>query len=111
MKLLLDTHTFLWYINNDSRLSPTALGLMNNPGNDLFLSIGSLWEIAIKVRTGKLQLKAPFETFIPKQIAHNRIQTLAVSFPHLVDVSRLALHHRDPFDRLIIAQAMVEGCQ
>jgi PIN domain nuclease of toxin-antitoxin system len=73
------------------------------------LSTASLWEIAVKVSIGKLSLGEPYETFIPHQLAHNQIEVLHISVPHLATVAGLPLHHRDPFDRLIIAQVMVEA--
>ena len=107
MKLLLDTHTFLWFLDDSLRLSPQAKTLLEED-NDLLLSIGSLWEMAIKLKTGKLALPAPYATFIPHQLAANDIDILPVSIDHLSVISTLPLHHRDPFDRLLIAQAMVE---
>jgi PIN domain nuclease of toxin-antitoxin system len=75
---------------------------------DLLLSVGSLWEISIKVSVGKLTLAQPFDTFVPQQLADNDIEILPISLAHLGVVSTLPFHHRDPFDRLLIAQAMLE---
>lgn len=107
MNLLLDTHTFLWYIGNDPQLSVNAQALINDANNDIFLSVGSLWEIAIKLSLGKLSLTQPFETFIPQQLGINSISLLSITVDHAVKVSALPFHHRDPFDRLLVAQALV----
>jgi PIN domain nuclease of toxin-antitoxin system len=107
MKLLLDTHTFLWFIDANPRLSLQAKALLESDA-DLLLSVGSLWEISIKVSTGKLTLAQPFDIFVPQQLADNDIEILPISLAHLGVVSMLPFHHRDPFDRLLIAQAMIE---
>ena len=109
MKLLIDTHTFLWAVGDVSRLSRTSLDLVRDGNNQVLVSTASLWEIAIKVSQGKLKLGGEFETFIPLQFSLNRFETLAANLSHYALVARLPLHHRDPFDRLIIAQAMAEG--
>jgi PIN domain nuclease of toxin-antitoxin system len=108
MNLLLDTHAFLWFINNDNRISTTAQEAIALPTNDVYLSIASIWEIAIKVSIGKLTLMTSFDTFIPQQIATNKINILDITVPHLATITRLPFHHRDPFDRLIIAQGLTE---
>jgi PIN domain nuclease of toxin-antitoxin system len=107
MKLLLDTHTFLWFINDSSRLSARAKALLESDA-DLFLSIASLWEMAIKTAIGKLALPQPYDIFIPQQLAHNEIEILPISISQLSVVSSLPQHHRDPFDRMLIAQATLE---
>jgi PIN domain nuclease of toxin-antitoxin system len=109
MKLLLDTHAFLWFINNDPRLSSTAIALITNQANERYLSIASLWEIAIKVGIGKLQLPQPFEQFITEQLAINKTVVLDLRIDHLSPLTNLPQHHRDPFDRLLIVQAIVEN--
>jgi len=108
MKLLLDTHSFLWFIGGSSKLSVNARMLIEDLSNQSVLSVASLWEIAIKVSSGKLSLVQSFETFIPQQMSLNGIELLEISFPHTVVVATLPFHHRDPFDRLLIAQAIVE---
>jgi PIN domain nuclease of toxin-antitoxin system len=108
MRLLLDTHAFLWFITADAQLSSTAENAIRNPGNDAFLSIASVWEIAIKVNLGKLPIPLPLDTFIPEQLRLNRVSLLPIEMQHAFEVSRMAPHHRDPFDRMIIAQAQVE---
>jgi PIN domain nuclease of toxin-antitoxin system len=108
MKLLLDTHSFLWFIGGDERLSSTARTLIEDVNNDVFLSVASLWEMAIKISLGRLRLAQPFETFIPQQISLNRIGILGITISHTAQVAILPFHHRDPFDRLLIAQALGE---
>ncbi|MBE9214875.1 type II toxin-antitoxin system VapC family toxin [Plectonema cf. radiosum LEGE 06105] len=107
MKILLDTHTFLWFINDSQELSRNAVEVLESDV-DLLLSIASLWEIAIKVNLKKLTLPDTYETFIPQQIILNSIEILPVKLKHLAVVANLALNHRDPFDRLLIAQAIAE---
>jgi PIN domain nuclease of toxin-antitoxin system len=108
MNLLLDTHTFLWFINGDANLSEAARKAIEDVGNTSFLSVGSLWEMAIKISLGKLTLAHPFRIFIPQQLQHNGIRLLDITVAHTVEVITLPLHHRDPFDRLLISQAIVE---
>ncbi len=108
MRLLLDTHAFLWFIMNHPELSRSARTVIEDPANDLWLSMASIWEIAIKVRIGKLHLARPFYLFIPQQLQDNMIDALPITLPHVGAVSELPLHHRDPFDRLIVAQSLVE---
>lgn len=110
MKILLDTHTFLWFINDSPELSSSAADLLESDV-DLLLSMASLWEIAIKVSLNKLTLPDNYERFIPQQITLNNIKILTITFDHLAVVSRLPFHHRDPFDRLLIAQSMSENLQ
>ena len=108
MRLLLDTHAFIWYATDSSRLSTTARSLIDNGDNDILLSTASVWEMAIKHSIGRLNFSRPFMEFIKQQIAINRIEILEISFDHIEVVASLPLHHRDPFDRLIIAQSMTE---
>ena len=107
MRLRLDTHTFLWFVEGRPRLSASAKKLLESEV-DLLISLGSLWETAIKVSIGRLTLTQPFESFLPDQLAKNEIELLPLTVEHLVRVSTLPLHHRDPFDRLLAAQAIVE---
>ena len=107
MKLLLDTHTFLWFIDDNPQLSQKGKALLE-ADNELLLSIASLWEIAIKLSLGKLTLEMPTEVLMIQQLTRNDIDVLPITVAHLVIVSTLPLHHRDPFDRLLIAQAIVE---
>ncbi|HWP47021.1 MAG TPA: type II toxin-antitoxin system VapC family toxin [Candidatus Limnocylindrales bacterium] len=108
MKLLLDTHTFLGFIGGDERLSPTARTLIEDLTNDVYLSVASLWEMAIKISLGRLQLAQSFKTFIPHQPSLNRIGLLDIMISHTAKVAALPFHHRDPFDRLLVAQAQIE---
>ena len=108
MKYLLDTHTLLWFLKGDKKLSDKARRLIDSPRNSKFLSIVSLWEIAIKVSLGKLVLDKPFEKLFPEQLYFNRIEVLDITVDSLIKLTTLPFHHRDPFDRLIIAQALVE---
>lgn len=111
MKFLLDTHTFLWFIEDSSQLKPEMRSRLEEDDSDVYVSIVSLWEIAIKVSLGKFNLKTtePFEVFIQSQLEENDIVLLPVTVRHLGVISALPLHHRDPFDRMLIAQAQVEG--
>jgi PIN domain nuclease of toxin-antitoxin system len=108
MRAILDTHAFLWAIAGDSRMSRTARDLFNGP-SDLFLSLASIWEILIKVQLGKLSLPRPAGPYVIKKLAENRIETLPIDLDHLLAFEGLALHHRDPFDRMLIAQALKEN--
>ena len=108
MKYLLDTHTLLWFLQGDKKLSDKARQLIDSPRNSKFLSIVSLWEIAVKVSLEKLVLDKPFERLFPEQLHFNRIQILDITVDSLIKLTTLPFHHRDPFDRLIIAQALVE---
>jgi len=108
MNLLLDTHTFLWFIAGSDNLSQKARALIEDESNRVYLSAASLWEIAIKVSLGKLNLSEPFETFIPEQLDMNSVELLGISVSHASRVASLPFHHRDPFDRLLAAQALTE---
>jgi len=108
MKALLDTHAFLWWITDDSRLSCRAREVIGDGRNELFLSSASGWEIAIKARLGKLDVQDDLESFIPKQMALNSINGLPVRMSHALHVYELPDHHRDPFDRMLISQAQLE---
>ena len=107
MKLLLDTHAFLWFIAGSEKLSATARELIEDSANQPFLSAASLWEMAIKLSLGRLHLGRPFEDLIPEQMRANGIQLLGIEVEYVTPVTTLPFHHRDPFDRLLVAQAMV----
>jgi PIN domain nuclease of toxin-antitoxin system len=107
MKALLDTHTFLWAISGDERLSQRARQVFVGP-IDLWLSVASIWEILIKVQIGKMPLPLPTGPYIVKKLVENRIETLAVSRDHVLRVETLPMHHSDPFDRMLIAQSLEE---
>jgi PIN domain nuclease of toxin-antitoxin system len=108
MAYLLDTHTFLWFIIDDSALSSSAKMLIENPEHTVYLSIASIWEMAIKISLGKLEMPTPFDEFINVQIYKNSISLLGITTRHVGTVVTLPFHHRDPFDRLIVAQSLVE---
>ena len=106
MRILLDTHTFLWFIQDNPRLSAHAQELIEDQNNEILLSIASIWEIAIKISIGKLRLNATFDDIFPSQLQNNNIQALPLAIEHLSIITTLPMHHRAPFDRLIIAQAI-----
>ena len=108
MRVLLDTQAFLWWVDEASHLSSRARTAIAAPDNEVFLSIASCWEIAIKVSLGKLRLKTPPKRFFPEQLAANAFELLGVELDHVCRVATLPFHHRDPFDRLLVAQAIEE---
>jgi PIN domain nuclease of toxin-antitoxin system len=107
VKQLLDTHTFLWFVMGNSRITPKLRSQIED--NENFVSIVSIWEIAIKHGIGKLNLDVPFDDFIDRQIIPNGIEILDIKLEHLKVLTTLPLYHRDPFDRILIAQAIVEN--
>ena len=108
MRLLLDTHIFLRFVFGNPQLSATARALIEDLANEKLLSVASVWETSIKVGIGKLQINQPVETFFVEQLERNSITLLPIEVSHADRVSTLPLHHRDPFDRLLIAQSLVE---
>jgi len=104
---LLDTHTFLWYIDGSTELSDIAKNTIQNSSVDKFISIASLWEISIKINLNKLTLSLNFDT-LPQFIQNNKFNDLVIKFNHLQQLSSLPHHHGDPFDRLLISQAIAE---
>lgn len=109
MKVILDTHAFLWFVFGDRRLGTRFRQIIENRENEIFFSIANLWEIAIKNGKGNLGLKAPFLEFIDVNILREGIAILEITLNHLDNLQRLPFHHRDPFDRLIIAQSIGEN--
>lgn len=109
IRALLDTHSFLWFIGGSERLSARARALIEDRDNPMLVSVASLWEIAIKHGIGKLALDRPFDELIPEQLERQQIGVLGVELRHLAELIHLPQHHRDPFDRLIAAQAIAEG--
>ncbi|MFZ4556373.1 MAG: type II toxin-antitoxin system VapC family toxin [Pseudanabaena sp.] len=109
MRVLIDTHAFIWYIQNNEKLPSPIFTLINDGGNEVLFSTASIWEMAIKQSTGKLNLGLPYASFIKEQMKLNSIELLPIKLEHLELVTSLPFHHRDPFDRLLIAQAMVEA--
>jgi PIN domain nuclease of toxin-antitoxin system len=108
MRVLLDTHAFLWWIVDDPRLSTRAREIIGDGANELLLSAASGWEIATKAGLGKLDLPGDVESFILDQMALNAIDGLAVLMRHALHIQKLPQYHRDPFDRLLVAQAELE---
>lgn len=109
MTLLLDTHTFLWFCQDDPSLSSVAKTLIEDPGNRKLVSMASCWEIAIKAGLGKLTLGEPSGTYIPNALSRTGFDLLAISLTHATAVESLPQHHKDPFDRLLLCQAQIEG--
>jgi len=107
MDLLLDTHAFIWFISGDASLPPKVLDAIKNVENKCFISIASLWEIAIKSSLKKLELKSDFNRIVDF-LADNDIEILPITFDHLQRLLTLEFHHKDPFDRIIISQALAE---
>ena len=108
MRILLDTHIFLWAITGDSRLSPAQRDLFLNEASDLFLSAASMWEILIKTGLGQLPMPTPSTDYIVRQMEKNRIALLPIRVAHLAELENLPPLHRDPFDRILVAQARAE---
>ena len=113
MSFLLDTHVFLWWIMGDARFPKALADELSMGGKAVYLSVASLWEMAIKHKLGKLELsvKGPFDDFILRQVQLNRIELLPLHAPHVLGTLHLPPHHRDPFDRVLIAQAKAENLQ
>ena len=109
MKLLLDTHTFLWWVTDDARLSQAARALIADGRNELYFSVASGWEIAIKAQLGRLQLPDNAPQFVMAQLSLNAIEILPIQLHHALHVYKLPMHHRDPFDRMLIAQSQLES--
>lgn len=108
MRLLLDTHAFLWFFIGDSKLSATAQALIADPTNEVLVSPASYWELAIKVSIGKYPLTVPFEQFFTAGITRNDFSILPIEIGHAAVLPSLPMHHKDPFDRMIISQAIAE---
>lgn len=109
MKILLDTHAFIWWDSDPAKLSPNALTLIRDQSNALLFSVASAWEMQIKLQLGKLKLTLPLAEIIEGQERANNIQLLPVVLEHVLELANLPRHHKDPFDRLLIAQGIVEG--
>lgn len=105
---LLDTHTFIWYVTDNPRLSAHLKLLIEDENNEKLVSIASIWEMAIKHSIGRLNFSLPFMEFVGQQLTVSNIGLLEINLQHIEVVASLPLHHRDPFDRLIIAQSMAE---
>ena len=109
MKLLLDTHVWLWWNTEPERLSVVARRRIENPRNDVFLSAASVWEMAIKRQIGKLRFPEPVISYVTRRLQNDKVTPLPVSIAHAAAVETLELLHRDPFDRLLLVQARHEG--
>ena len=108
MRVLIDSHVLIWYVDQDNLLSPASHAAISDPTNDLLLSAGSIWEIGIKVGLGKLVLTQPFKPWMNQAISDLDVTVLPLSVEYVDVQSNLPRHHGDPFDRLIVAQAIIE---
>ena len=108
MRLLLDTHAFLWFFTDDPLLSAAAKALIADPTNEILVSPASYWEVAIKISLGKYPMSVPFDEFWTEGIDGNGFVILPIRLPHATVLSSLPMHHKDPFDRMIISQAIAE---
>ncbi|MFV1860013.1 MAG: type II toxin-antitoxin system VapC family toxin [Anaerolineales bacterium] len=109
MNLIVDTQVFLWWLVDDGALSERARDLMRDAGNTLYLSAVSAWEIAIKAALGRLELSGDPTIVVPEQMAANSIEPLPMQISHALHVNSLPPHHRDPFDRMLVAQSQIES--
>ena len=109
MRILLDTHALIWYVDQDHLLGAAAHAAITDPANDLLLSAGTIWEISIKVGLKKLSLSLPFRDWIDRAIADLGLTVLPITVKYADAQAGLPYHHRDPFDRLLAAQAQVEN--
>lgn len=109
MRLLLDTHAFLWFVAGDPKLPASARSAIEAPDNQIFFSAASAWEMAIKISLGKLKIAEPVAQFLPRELRQNGFIWLPVDLAHTVVVATLPFEHRDPFDRLLTAQCLTEG--
>lgn len=107
--MLIDTHVLLWWIGTDHRISSRVARLIENPDCTVFVSTATVWEIAIKAALGQLEMPLDLGSFLRREIAANGFKNLPITFEHAVSVRDLPQHHRDPFDRLLIAQSRIEG--
>lgn len=108
MQILLDTHAFLWWVENDSQLSTVAKEIIADGENDIYFSAASGWEIAIKSQIGKLKISDDLEQFIAAEVSENNFKVLPINLRHTLHVHTLPLLHRDPFDRILVAQSRIE---
>jgi PIN domain nuclease of toxin-antitoxin system len=109
MHYLIDTHVLIWWITADRRLSDRAKSLIRSHRNEIYWSVASSWEISIKYSLGKLLFEEPPETLLPMELDRNRIETLPILNEHAFKAGQLSLYHKDPFDRMLIAQAGIES--
>jgi PIN domain nuclease of toxin-antitoxin system len=109
MRLLLDTNVFIWLNDSPQRIGEQVMSIVANPDNDLFLSLTSIWEMQIKIQLGKLQLSDSLPEILKTQQVENNLELMTIALEHVWALDSLPYHHKDPFDRLIIAQAQAEG--
>jgi PIN domain nuclease of toxin-antitoxin system len=109
MRVLVDTHTFLWALLKNHRLSATAKQILTSKEHELYFSLVSLWEIAVKMKIGKLNTVGSSVTYIRDEMAEYGMELLPVRYEHILQLEQLPLHHSEPFDRLLIAQAIAES--
>jgi PIN domain nuclease of toxin-antitoxin system len=109
MKVLVDTHTFLWDLLDDHRSSRLAKQMLKSDEHELFFSLVSLWEIAIKIKTGKLNALGSSVAYLRNEMENYSMQLLPIRYEHILQLEALPVHHSDPFDRLLIAQALTES--
>ena len=109
MKLLLDTHIFLWFISGDTKLRPDLRDAIQDVTNEVYFSVASVWEAVIKSQLGKLPLPQPAELYLPEQRVRHRIASLEIDEATVVELAQLPSIHRDPFDRILIAQTRRHG--
>lgn len=108
VRVLLDTHVFIWWNEGDSRLSKKAIQTLEDPKNSLVLSVATAWELAIKTQSGKLRLPEAASTYVPTRAAHYGMEILPIHLAHALALAALPLLHRDPFDRILIVQSQIE---
>ncbi|MCD4691864.1 MAG: type II toxin-antitoxin system VapC family toxin [Calditrichales bacterium] len=109
MKYLIDTHTLLWIVTNDPKLSAKAKDLYLDSENEIFISMASIWELSIKSSLGKISLEQPLDEFVDEHVKGNDIRILKIESPHVLRIENLPFYHRDPFDRLIISQSIEDN--
>ena len=109
MKLLLDTHAFMWWHSEPEYIPKSTLILLQDPNHEVILSVVSLWEMQIKIQLGKLTLRDDLELMLKIQQDRNNITLISVTLSHILELKTLSLHHKDPFDRILIAQSKVEN--
>ncbi len=109
MNLLIDSHTFAWWRDEPRKLSPVAFAEISNPNNDIFLSVVTVWELQIKIALNKFAIKGGLQNTVNDEQQNNGFQILPVELSHALYLENLPLHHKDPFDRLLISQAIVEN--
>jgi PIN domain nuclease of toxin-antitoxin system len=109
VRAILDTHVFLWWVLDVPRLSVDARRILQDGANELLFSTASAYELTIKAQSGRLSLPEPPDTYVPSRLAANALESLSIELPHALRAGTLPSIHRDPFDRMLIAQAQIEG--